>query len=205
MLAALNVFGRAHSFSTFLAICAGCGILACVTSSVPVPQLELNLRSYTKAVGFYLAPLLAVPAFASALDGLQPYESQSSRSLTAYRLSICVLMSSIFLAVLLPSASLAPVAVPYRILVENGLWILGLTLTGAILIPYRWIFIPVYVVALMGIAGPEGNLAALLLPVDRLPQTVDLCGGILVYLVGTASYSLDWKRGNLRGLAGRGA
>lgn len=194
MRGALSAFCRAHQIGHLIVVTIGCGLVAVTISSMPVPQVELSLREYTKAVGFFLGPLLVVPVLAVGLRGAEPYERQAARLLVWQRVLLATSTSSFCFVMLMPSALVAPVADAGRVLLENSLWVLGLALVLSRLLPPVWVFLPIYAVALVGVTGPEGNLIALLLPVDRAAQALDLGGGAALYLTGVVVFGLTGRR-----------
>lgn len=173
---------------------AACGVVAVIIARIPIPQVGEEARSYTQAVGFFLAPLLPVPALGYTLAGIQPQERHAARSLVFYRAALAAFSAVTLFVVLMPAALTGPTPAAVRVLLENTSTIFGLTFALGCWMPARWAWVIVYALALIGVSGPETGWASHLAFIDRTPSLADLVAGLIMLVAGGSVYAVLGNR-----------
>lgn len=186
----LKAYARAHRLPSFLLTTAACGAVALAIARVPLPETDNGMRQVTRAVGFFLAPLLPVPVLSRSLRGAEPYERQAGRSLAALRFLLVVVASAAIIAALLPSALTRPVPDAVAVLLENTTAVVGLTLLLGCWLDERWAWVPVFAVTLIGVNGPADGRWAALAFVDRTASRGDLYAGVAWLTCGVLAYAV---------------
>lgn len=188
-------FLRLHHFGSFLIVTVGFGAVQLAIAGVPVPQLDPGSLEYTRAVGFFLGPILSVPVLALTLAGPEPYESQAARTMTHHRIAIAsVAVAWIFLT-LYPSALTKPTDDAVRVLVENISAVSGMTILIGCWVRARWSWVVVYAPALLGVTGPERGWVSELLLIDRTASARDLVCGVVLLAVALGVYGIRGSAG----------
>lgn len=189
MLKPLTIFAQAHHWRIFFLTTAACGAIALAIARVPLPQVGLGLGDITRAVGFFLTPLLPMPALSFVLGGLRPYERHAARSLAGPRLLLAVFASAWVFAALLPAALTGPTPNAVEVLTENCSAVLGLTLLLGCWLDPRWSWIPVFALTLIGVSGPDYGWMSKIAFVDRTASPADLAGGCGLLAISIGLYA----------------
>lgn len=173
-----------------MTVAIGCGLVQFVIAGVPLPQLDPGSFEYTRAVGFFVGPLLPVPALAVTLAGVEPYNSQAARSLVVCRIAIAVAGIVWIFLVMYPSALTKPTDNAVQVLVENVAALAGLTILVGCWVDVRWSWVIVYVPALLGVTGPERGWVSKIQLVDRTVSGWDLGSGLVFVTVALGLYGI---------------
>ncbi len=198
MLKPITVFAQAHRWKGFYFTTAACGALALIIARIPLPQVGIGLRDYSRAVGFFITPLLPVPALSLTLTGFQPYEHQAARSLVGPRF-VLVLTSTVWVfAVLMPAALTGPTPNAVEVLVENCSAVLALTLLLGCWVDPRWAWVPVFALTLVGVSSPDYGWLNTIAFVDRNASAADLIGGLIFLAFSMTCFALHGPPGRPR-------
>ena len=189
------VVARVHRWPSFLVAALTSGVAAILIAGVPLPQVGSDLDAgYVQSVGFFIVPLLPVPAFALTLQGAQQYEYTAARRLVATRAALALAGFTLMCLALFPSALLNPTPDATSILLENLSLVAGLTLIISRWLSPRWSWAPVCAIAFAGATGPDRGWASTLVIFDRSAALSDLVLSLSLLLVGTLTYALKPPR-----------